>query len=135
MQEALKQAVKHWNMVAPVIDTPKSIEDYDELLINIKDAMELIDNRDSSMLSGLINAMAKAARGYENSIILDQQNNALSALKFLIKLHRIKQSELKEIGSQGVVSEILNGKRTLTIRHVKELSKKFCISPNVFIDS
>lgn len=47
--------------------------------------------------------------------------------------HNIKQSDLKEIGSQGVISEILNGKRELNIRQIKLLAEKFNVSPAVFI--
>jgi HTH-type transcriptional regulator/antitoxin HigA len=47
--------------------------------------------------------------------------------------HGFKQSDLTEIGSQGVVSEILSGKRQLNIRQVKMLSKRFGVSPGVFI--
>ena len=135
MHEALEKAVQHWGMVAPVIDTPKNPEDYETLLENLRDAMTLVENRPKSPLAGLIKAMTIAAQDYENSQMLEQQGGALLALRYLIKLHGIKQSELKEVGSQGVVSEILSGKRTLTLRHVKELAKKFKVSPNVFIDA
>jgi HTH-type transcriptional regulator / antitoxin HigA len=134
MQESLQKAVYHWNMVAPVIDVPKSSDDYEVLLTNIKDAMELVKNNSNSPLAGLIKAMAQVAEEYEKTYLVEQQGSSLLALRYLIKLHNIKQSELKEIGSQGVVSEILNGKRSLTLRHVKELSKKFNVSPSVFIE-
>jgi HTH-type transcriptional regulator/antitoxin HigA len=39
-----------------------------------------------------------------------------------------------EIGSQGVVSEILNGKRQLNITQIRKLSERFKISPATFID-
>jgi hypothetical protein len=38
-----------------------------------------------------------------------------------------------EIGSQGVVSEILNGKRQLNTRQVRALNQWFGVSPAVFI--
>ena len=47
--------------------------------------------------------------------------------------HGLKQSDLKEIGSQGVVSEILSGKRALNIDQVKKISSKLHVSPLVFI--
>lgn len=134
MQEALENAMHHWKMVAPVIETPKSPDDYQALLTNLKDAIEMVDNYTNSPLSGLIKSMTQAAQNYERELIIEHQGGALLALRYLMKLHHIKQSELKEVGSQGVVSEILNGKRSLTLRHVRELAKKFNVSPNVFID-
>jgi HTH-type transcriptional regulator / antitoxin HigA len=47
--------------------------------------------------------------------------------------HDIKQSDLPEIGSQGVVSEILNGKRQLNLRQIKALSKRFGLPVDAFI--
>jgi HTH-type transcriptional regulator / antitoxin HigA len=38
----------------------------------------------------------------------------------------------QEIGSQGVVSEKLSGKRDLNKSHIAALSKRFSVSPAVF---
>ncbi len=133
MDPLLENAIQHWNKVAPAIDCPKSHQDYIALINNVQDAIELVENRPNSPLKGLIEAMAMAAQKYEQDQLKSLEGGAIPALKYLIKLHGVRQSELKEIGSQGVVSEILNGKRSLTLRHVRELSKKFKVSPNVFV--
>lgn len=57
----------------------------------------------------------------------------VQALKFLMEQHGIKQCDLHEIGSQGVVSEILTGKRELNIRQVRALSERFGVSPATFV--
>lgn len=135
MNAALEKAVQNWNLVSAVIDMPRSYEDYEVLLVNLRDAITLVQNRPNSPLSGLIKTMARVAKEYESTHMLDNKGGAILALRYLIKLHGIKQSELKEVGSQGVVSELLSGKRTLTLRHVKELAKRFNVSASVFIDS
>jgi len=45
----------------------------------------------------------------------------------------LKQKDLTELGSPGVISEILSGKRELNKRQIKALSKRFGCSPAVFI--
>jgi HTH-type transcriptional regulator/antitoxin HigA len=47
--------------------------------------------------------------------------------------HDLRQSDLPEVGSQGVVSEVLNGKRELNVRQIRELARRFHVSPTVFI--
>ena len=47
--------------------------------------------------------------------------------------HELTQSDLPEVGSQGVVSEILNGKRELNVRQVRALARKFKVSPAAFV--
>lgn len=47
--------------------------------------------------------------------------------------HGLKPSDLSEIGSQGVASEILTGKRELNIRQVLALSERFGVSAATFV--
>ena len=44
----------------------------------------------------------------------------------------MKQSDLADIGSQGVVSEILSGKRDLNVRQIGRLADIFHVSPATF---
>jgi HTH-type transcriptional regulator / antitoxin HigA len=53
-------------------------------------------------------------------------------LRFLMEQHGFTQG-LPEIGSQGVVSEILNGKREPNVRQIKALAERFQVPPGVFI--
>jgi len=46
--------------------------------------------------------------------------------------HSLGQGDLPEIGSQSLVSKILNGERQLTLEHIRSLSKRFGVSPTVF---
>ncbi len=57
----------------------------------------------------------------------------VQALKFLMDQHGVKQSELPEIGSQGVVSEIISGKRELNIRQVRALALRFGVTAATFV--
>jgi HTH-type transcriptional regulator/antitoxin HigA len=41
--------------------------------------------------------------------------------------YELSQSDLPELGSQGIVSEILNGKRNINLRQIKALSQRFNI--------
>jgi len=40
---------------------------------------------------------------------------------------------LPEVGSQSVISEILNGKRQLNLRQIRALSIRFKVSAEVFL--
>ena len=59
--------------------------------------------------------------------------SGVEVLRYLMEEHGLRQSDLPEIGSQGVVSEILNGKRDLNVRQIRELAKRFHVAPAVFI--
>ena len=55
-------------------------------------------------------------------------------LKFLMDQHGLKQSDLrKQIGTQGVVSEVLTGARKINVRQAKALAQRFGVSPVLFL--
>ncbi len=70
---------------------------------------------------------------FESQYVNEIEGNPIDTLNALMEEHSLKQSDLSELGSQGVVSEILSGKRQLNVRQVKMLSKRFKVSPAVFI--
>jgi HTH-type transcriptional regulator/antitoxin HigA len=57
----------------------------------------------------------------------------IDTLKYLIDEHDLTQSDLPEIGSQGVVSEVLRGKRQLNVRQIEKLAARFHLSPAAFL--
>jgi HTH-type transcriptional regulator/antitoxin HigA len=55
-------------------------------------------------------------------------------LRELMDANNLRQKDLVDVfGTPSIVSEILNGKRGLTIEHIKKLSGRFHVSPEVFI--
>ena len=56
-----------------------------------------------------------------------------SALSSLMAEHGLRQSDLPEVGSQGVVSEVLAGKRQLNARQVAALARRFQVAAEVFL--
>lgn len=81
----------------------------------------------------LIDIVGDLIADYEHRHHPLEETTGLEALKFLMEQHDLKQGDLPEIGSQGVVSEILAGKRELNIRQVRALSKRFNVSPATFV--
>ena len=89
------------------------------------------DENHSAM--GLVDIVGDLIEDFESEHHPLPDVTGVQALKFLMEQHGIKQSDLHEIGSQGVVSEILAGKRELNIRQVRALSERFGVSPATFV--
>lgn len=51
---------------------------------------------------------------------------------YLIQEDGLSQSDLLEVGTQSVISEIPGGKRQLNVRHIRALSDRFGVSADVF---
>ena len=80
-----------------------------------------------------LNIVGDLIAGYESQNASLPETTGVQALKFLMDQHGVKQGELREIGSQGVVSEILAGKRELSIRQVRAFAERFGVSVATFV--
>ncbi len=57
----------------------------------------------------------------------------IEALEELMEANRLKQKHLVDIfGTPSIISEVLNGKRKLTTEHIRKLSRRFHVSPELF---
>jgi len=57
----------------------------------------------------------------------------IEALEELMDANGLKQKDLIDIfGTPSIISEVLNGKRKLTTEHIRKLSRRFHVSPELF---
>jgi HTH-type transcriptional regulator/antitoxin HigA len=92
-----------------------------------------VSEREDPFIESLIDTLGTLIKDYEDRNVPEPEGDAIGCLKYLMEVHHLKQSDLKELGSQGVISETLSGKRKLNVRQIKALSKRFNVSPAVFI--
>jgi len=123
-----------WADIQPFLSVPHNEGEYNRLVSLLDELIDRIGEEEHHPLSSLMETLSTLIEGYEKKHLPPSQSDAISALKFLMKEHRLRQSDLVEVGSQGVVSEILSGKRKLNLRQVRRLSSRFNVSPAVFID-
>ena len=70
----------------------------------------------------------------EKTYPMGQTSNPAVALRELMNEHELKQTDMVEIfGSQGVVSQVLNGKREISKAQARKLSDRFHLPLDIFI--
>lgn len=107
--------------------------DYDKAVAVMNQFLDAGAADERSPLADLTNALGSLIGDYEDAINPPQEVTPAATLRFLMEQHQLTQSDLPEIGSQGVVSEILRGKRDLNVRQIKELAGRFHVPAAVFI--
>lgn len=88
---------------------------------------------ENHQLSSLVALLGERIGDYEDAHSPLANVSPADTLRFLMEQHGLGQSDLPEVGSQGVVSEILNGKRDLNVRQIKLLSERFHVGAQVFV--
>jgi HTH-type transcriptional regulator/antitoxin HigA len=133
MSTQLNKIAKVWPDIQDILSIPHSEKDYRKLVSLLDKIIDEVGNDESHLLASLMETLGSLIEMYEAQRVPEIEGNPIDSLKTLIEEHDINQSALPEIGTQGVVSEVLSGKRKLNIRQVKALSKRFNVSPAVFI--
>lgn len=133
MNTQLKEIVKVWPDIQPIFSVPHNKKEYDKLVDLLDGLIDEVGNNEKHPLASLMETIGSLIETYESRYVDEIEGNPMDALNALMLEHGMKQSDLSEIGSQGVVSEILSGKRQLNVRQIKILSKRFKVSPAVFI--
>jgi HTH-type transcriptional regulator/antitoxin HigA len=60
--------------------------------------------------------------------------NPVEVISELMLANSLKQKDMLDVfGTASIVSEVLSGKRKLTTEHIRRLSRRFHVSPEVFI--
>ncbi len=133
MQPQLQNIANVWPTIRNVFSVPHTEKDYENLVSLLDGLIDEVGENENHPLSSLMETIGNLIETYETNNISKTLSTPTESLCYLMAEHNLKQSDLPEIGSQGVVSEIIKGKRSLNIRQIKELSTRFGVSPLVFI--
>ncbi len=126
------QIQTHWTNIAPLLSIHNERE-YNAAVKRINELLDEIGENEKHPLYSLLDTLGTLIHAYEEEHYSIPVSTGMEVLRFLMDEHGLTQSDLSEIGSQGVVSEIVNGKRELNVRQIRLLAKKFKVSPAVFV--
>lgn len=132
MSVIAEQLQRSWTQVSSLLQI-QSEEEYDSAVERLNGLVDEIGTDQQHPLYSLLETLGTVVHAYEEKHHPMPNLKGSDVLRFLMEEHGLTQSDLREVGTQGVVSEILTGKRELNVRHIRALSKRFKVSPSVFI--
>lgn len=121
-----KYELKH--PALPVVESDKQNEKYLAKLVELmeQENLSLDDQKYARLLSALIHS-------YESNRYSIPDAKPHEVLAELIEQNGLKQRDLVSVlGTESVVSEIVNGNRPLSNANIVRLSQRFNVSPAVF---
>ena len=106
--------------------------EYDAAVEKVNALVDEVGDNPKDPRNRLLDTLSILIEAYDQEHYPIPDTSGVEMLKFLMEQHGLTQGDLPEIGSQGVVSEILRGKRDLNVRQIAALSKRFGLPPDVF---
>jgi HTH-type transcriptional regulator/antitoxin HigA len=83
-----------------------------------------------------LGALADLIAAYETATVAFPTRTGRDALASLIAENGLRQTDLLDVfPTQSILSEILTGKRKLTLTYMERLAARFHVPPSTFMDS
>jgi HTH-type transcriptional regulator / antitoxin HigA len=123
---------QHWTAISPLLSL-RNEREYDRAVEHLNRLLDEVGTDEQHPLYTLLDTLGTLIHAYEEEHHPIPECSGADVLRYLMEEHDLTQSDLPEIGSQGVVSEILRGKRELNVRQIRALAKRFHVSPGIFI--
>jgi HTH-type transcriptional regulator/antitoxin HigA len=109
----------------------KNEKQYDAALERLN---EIFDSSPNSKEGQEAELLVLLIESYEDAFHPIDSPDPIVAVRIRMEELQLKQKDLVGIvGSKGIVSEVLNRKRKLTVKMIRNLSERLKITPNVLI--
>ena len=122
-----------WPSISVILHPAETEEELDRLIGLADFLIDQTEGDEDHPLMGLLDIVGTLIEKYEKEHLPEPEGDPLGCLRYLMEEHGLLQKDLTELGSPGVISEILSGKRELNKRQIKALSERFNCSPALFI--
>ena len=126
------QIQRSWTQVSDLFKI-RNEQEYDRAVERLNALLDEVGTDERHPLYSLLDTLGTVLHAWEEQHQVMSECGGADVLRFFMEEHNLSQSDLPEVGSQGVVSEILSGKRDLNVRQIRALSKRFGVSSSVFV--
>lgn len=133
MSTQVREAIRHWPHVAPILEVPRSKSAYRRMVAALDAVLDAGGADEAHPLARLADYLGDLIAEYEASNMPMREMPAREFLRELMAQHRLTQKDLPEVGAQSVVSAVLSGKRQLNVRQIARLSARFGLPADAFM--
>lgn len=111
----------------------RSEADYAHTCATVQTLLDEIGDNDSHPLADVLDLLAGQMQAYENEHFPIPDAEPREVLRFLMDQHGLKQEDLADCAPQSRISDILNGKRSVSKDIAKKLARRFSVSADLFL--
>jgi HTH-type transcriptional regulator/antitoxin HigA len=110
-----------------------STEDYAQASATIAALLDEVGDNENHPLAEVLDYLADQVKAYEDKNFQIPQAQPSEVLRFLMEQHNLKQDDLGDCAPQNRISDMLNGKRSISKEIAKRLAQRFQVRADVFL--
>ena len=121
-----------WGVIRPLFSI-RNENEYDRAIERLNALIDEVGTDEKNPLYELLDTLGIVIHTYEEKNYPIPDSNGVEMMQFLMEEHQLGLADLPDIGTPEMILAILNGQEELTVKQLKSLSKKFQVSPTIFI--
>jgi HTH-type transcriptional regulator/antitoxin HigA len=111
----------------------RSEADYQQISATVQALLEEIGDDETHPLADVLDWLSGQMQAYEDENFPIPEATPREVLRFLMDQHGLKQEDLADCAPQSRISDILNGKRSVSKEIAKKLARRFNVSVDLFL--
>jgi HTH-type transcriptional regulator/antitoxin HigA len=108
-------------------------EDYAQVRATIDALLDEVGDNENHPLADVLDYLADQVKAYEDENFQIPDAAPMELLRFLMDQHGLKQEDMADCAPQGRISDILNGKRSISKEIAKRFAHRFNVRADVFL--
>ncbi|MEW5890173.1 MAG: helix-turn-helix domain-containing protein [Pseudomonadota bacterium] len=115
------------------VTSVRTEEDHAQARATIDVLLEEIGDDENHPLAEVLAYLADQVAAYEDEHYAIAEAEPREVLRFLMEQHGLKQEDLADCAPQSRISDILNGKRSISKDIAKKLARRFNVRADLFL--
>ena len=130
-----KDILRAWKPFKKVLGVTSihSKSDYLRLHATVEALLDEIGDNEAHPLAEVLDYLADQVKAYEDEHFPIPEAEPREVLRFLMDQHGLKQEDLVDCAPQGRISDILNGRRSISKGMAKSLARRFHVHADLFL--
>lgn len=108
-------------------------QQYEQAAEALNNLLDIVGEDENHPLYDLTDTLGMLLFAYEEQHFAKPDACGADILRFLMEEHGLTAADLPEIGDELLLTDILAGNRSLTVDHVKVLSRRFHVAAATFV--
>jgi len=123
----------HWVAIKPMFSVQNE-QEYDQAVERLNNLIDWVGTNEQHPLYDLLDMLGMVVQAYDEKHYPMPESSGTDMLKFFMQEHGLTDSDLPEIGSFEIVSDIFNDNSILNANKIKALhQKKTCFTSRVYL--
>jgi HTH-type transcriptional regulator / antitoxin HigA len=121
-----------WSVIRPLFSI-RNDSDYDRAIERLNTMVDEVGTDEQNPLYELLDTLGIVIHTYEDKYYQIPDSDGSEMMQFLMEEHQLELADLAEVGTPEMILAIINGQQDLTVKQIKSLSRRFQVSPAIFI--